>query len=79
VVSLILGIIGVLCCAFLGPVALFLGNASRQRIQASGGTLGGGGMATAGFILGIIGSVELVIGVLITVASIINGATHSGG
>src|SRR5206468_7404965 len=40
--SLVLGIASVICCAFLGPVAIYLGNASRQRIQASGGTLGRG-------------------------------------
>ncbi|HEY4025750.1 MAG TPA: DUF4190 domain-containing protein [Candidatus Dormibacteraeota bacterium] len=71
--SLVLGIIGVLCCYFLGPVALFIGNSSRQRIAASGGTLGGGGLATAGFILGIIGTVFLVIGVIGFAAAIANG------
>lgn len=65
--ALVLGIVGVVCCYFLGPVALFIGNASRQRIQASGGAVGGEGMATAGFVLGIIGTVFLVIAAIIVV------------
>ena len=63
-VSLVLGIISVICCALVGPVAFFLGNSARGRIQASGGTVGGSGMATAGMILGIIGSVFLLLGIL---------------
>jgi hypothetical protein len=57
----VLGIISCVCCPIVGPVALFIGNASRRRVEASGGTLGGGGMATAGLILGIIGTVLLVL------------------
>jgi len=71
--SLVLGIISVFCCPILGPVALFIGNASRQRVQASGGTLGGGGLATAGLILGIIGTIFLVFGVISIVVGVANG------
>jgi hypothetical protein len=71
--SLVLGIISVFCCAILGPVAIFIGNASRQRIAASGGTLGGGGLATAGLILGIIGTIVLVFGVITIVVGVANG------
>jgi len=71
--SLILGIVGLLCC-FLGPVAIFIGNASRRRIQASGGTLSGGGLATAGFVLGVIGTVFLVLGIIWVIAVVIGAA-----
>jgi hypothetical protein len=71
--ALVLGIISVFCCAILGPVALFIGNSSRQRIQASGGTLGGGGLATAGLILGVIGTVILVFGVISIAVAVANG------
>jgi hypothetical protein len=71
--ALVLGIISVICCQILGPVALFIGNSSRQRIAASGGTLGGGGLATAGMILGIIGTVFLVIGVIGFAVAVANG------
>jgi hypothetical protein len=69
--ALVLGILSLFCCPVLGPVAIFIGNASRGRIQASGGSLGGGGLATAGFVLGIIGTVWLVILALIVVVDVI--------
>lgn len=71
----------VVCCSILGPVAIFLGNASRQRIAASGNTLGGGGLATAGFVLGIIGTVFLVLQIIYVVLVVIAGvnAGLSGG
>jgi hypothetical protein len=75
--ALVLGILSVVCCSILGPVAIFIGNASRRRIQASGGTLGGGGLATAGFVLGIIGTVFLVIGVIWVIVAVISAASNS--
>jgi Domain of unknown function (DUF4190) len=75
--ALVLGILSVVCCVILGPVAIFIGNASRRRIQASGGTLGGNGLATAGFVLGIIGTVFLVIGVVWVIVAVISAASSS--
>jgi len=73
--SLVLGIVGLLCCGLLAPVALFLGNSSRNRIQASGGALGGYGLATAGFVLGIIGTIILALGVLYLIVRILAAAS----
>jgi Domain of unknown function (DUF4190) len=73
--SLILGIVGLICCGLLAPVALFVGNSSRRRIQASGGALGGYGLATAGFVLGIIGTVLLALGIIIVIVRIIASAS----
>ena len=73
--SLVLGIIGLVCCGLLAPVALFIGNSSRRRIQASGGALGGYGLATAGFVLGIIGTVLLALGILVVIIRIIAAAS----
>ena len=39
----------------LGPAAAIMGFSSRRRIAAGLGTLGGGGVARAGLILGIVG------------------------
>jgi hypothetical protein len=50
---LFFGISGVL----LGAVAVFLGLTARSRIKKSGGVLGGGGMALAGWIAGVVGIV----------------------
>jgi len=61
-ISLIMGILGLTLLPFLGSVvALFTGYSARSEINQSGGMIGGGGMATAGIILGWIG---IVIGVL---------------
>jgi len=79
--ALILGIVSVLCCALAGPFAFFIGNGSRNRIQASGGTLGGYGMATAGWIMGIIGTVflalEILYGIILVIAAIANSGSSS--
>lgn len=75
-VALVLGILSLLpCCWVLGPVAFFLGNAARGRIEASGGTVAGGGMATAGMILGIIGSAFLALIILYVIAVFIGVAS----
>ncbi len=65
IASLVCGILGLVCffvClgALLGPAAAIMGFISRQRIASSGGTLGGGGMALAGLILGIVAFVASV-------------------
>jgi hypothetical protein len=83
VASMVIGIVSlVLACGYgiglLGaPVALVMGRVSMKRIDASGGQLGGRGMAQAGFILGIVGSVLLVlviIGVIVVIVAAVNGA-----
>lgn len=64
--SMILGIVGILCCGFLAGIpALILGNQAKQEIAASGGTQTGEGMAQAGFILGILAIVFGVIGAIL--------------
>jgi hypothetical protein len=81
--ALVLGIVSVVampigcCCWFLellaiplGVVAVVMGVNARNRINASQGTLGGGGKATAGIITGgiaaVLGLIILVIGVIFT-------------
>lgn len=57
----ILSLVGISCygvpSVILGPIAIYLGLHSRSRIRASGGVLGGEGMATAGWITGLVGLV----------------------
>jgi hypothetical protein len=58
--SLVLGILGLVCCGiFAGIPAIILGNMAKKEIATSGE--GGGGMATAGLVLGIIACVWGVI------------------
>lgn len=58
--SLVVGIVGLVITVLaplLGPIALAMGMRAKQKIAASGGALEGQGIAQAGFILGIIGTV----------------------
>jgi hypothetical protein len=58
IASLVTGITSLVCCGLVtGIPAIILGLLSRNRITRSPLTLGGGGMATAGVILGFAGSV----------------------
>lgn len=67
--SMILGILGLVCCGFFtGIPAIILGNQAKQEIAASGGTQTGEGMAKAGFILGIIAIVFGVISIILIVS-----------
>jgi hypothetical protein len=60
--ALVAGIVGLVCgCigAFgvvVGPVGVVLGVLARRRIGASGGALTGTNLATAGIVLGAIGT-----------------------
>jgi hypothetical protein len=64
--SLVLGILGILCCGILGIPALILGKQAQNEIDRSGGTQTGRGLATAGFVLGILACIGLVVvGVLV--------------
>jgi hypothetical protein len=51
--SLVLGIVGLLCCGFFAGIpAIILGNIAKKEIATSGE--GGSGLATAGLVLGVI-------------------------
>ncbi|HSM44910.1 MAG TPA: DUF4190 domain-containing protein [Acidimicrobiia bacterium] len=68
---LVLGIIGVVLCQFLGPVAWVMGNSELQAIDAGRRAPENRGTANAGRILGIIGTVLLVLGIVFTVLFVI--------
>lgn len=61
---LVLGILGIVCCGILAPIAWYLGNKEMRKIKAGQLPAQNEGMARAGMILGIVGSVLLVLGVL---------------
>ncbi|HVF59431.1 MAG TPA: DUF4190 domain-containing protein [Thermoanaerobaculia bacterium] len=60
VTALVLGILSFVCCQILGPVAWYLGNQEQRSIREGRSPAAGQGFATAGVILGIIGTVLLV-------------------
>jgi hypothetical protein len=70
--ALVLGILGVVCCGILAPIAWIMGNNALGEIERSGGAYGGEGMARAGQILGIIGTILWVVGIIIRLA-VLNG------
>ena len=58
---LILGILGIVLCQILGPVAWIMGNSA---VKVGGGDLQQANLANIGRILGIVGTVFLVLGIL---------------
>lgn len=63
-IALILGIIGVLGAGILSPVAWYLGADSRKQIDAEPGRYSNRDHAKAGEILGMVGTVLLLLFVL---------------
>lgn len=56
-----LGAASLLCCGLLGPVAWALGKRALDQIEESGGAYGGRAQVMVGFILGIVGTILMVI------------------
>ena len=82
IASLILGILSLVCTVaclgvILGPTAAIMGFISRQRIASSGGTVGGGTLATVGLVLGIIGFIASVGWFFLFFASTISSSMNS--
>ena len=55
----ILGLLSIVTCALLGPIALMMGAADRDRIRA--GSLAKSDLFTIGYILAYIGTAILVV------------------
>ncbi len=69
--ALILGICALVICPLIcGPLAIVYGNKAKNEINSSNGSLGGGGLATAGIVLGWIGVAWAVIVILFVIAAI---------
>lgn len=62
---LILGIVGIVVCQVTAPFAWVMGKRALEEIDHSGGQIGGRSQVQAGYVLGIVGSVILGIGVLL--------------
>ena len=75
--ALVLGIVGLVLCGFASPFALWLGRKSMREIDASGGQLSGRGQAQAGFILGIIGTVFMVLLLVLMVTGVLGAMLQS--
>lgn len=79
--SMVIGIVAlasILLCGIgliAAPVGLFLGYSARREIAESNGRLGGSGTATAGIVMGWIGTVLLVLGIIAFIALIAIGVS----
>ena len=78
VLSMVLGIIGVFFFPLLGPVAWYLAAKGRRELAAFPGRWRPSGMLTAGFVLGIIGTVFLALGAMFMLFFIMLIATSPG-
>ena len=82
--ALIVGVLSILCSfvcigIILGPAAAVMGFISTQRIKQMPGTLGGGGLALAGVITGIIGTILTIIFITLYVIGAVKAPTTSTG
>ncbi len=59
ITALVLGILGLVCCPLMGPIAWYFGKQESAAIAQGRSPLAGEGIAKAGFILGILGSIYL--------------------
>jgi Domain of unknown function (DUF4190) len=60
VTALVLGILGLLCCPILGPIAWYMGNQERKAVRERRSPASGEGLAVAGMVLGILGTLYLL-------------------
>ena len=77
--SLVMGIASlILCGLFLGIPAMIVSWQAKREIKQSNGSIGGAGLATAGFITGLLGTLwSLLLAVLIGGLLIYGGSVSS--
>ena len=67
---LVLGILSLVVCAVLGPIAWWMGHAELRQIDAGLVSRNDRGTVNAGYICGIIGSVLMLISILFIVVAL---------
>jgi uncharacterized membrane protein YjgN (DUF898 family) len=74
---LVLGILGVVVCGILAPIAWAMGNTELEAIDSGRRPPENRGTANAGRILGIIGTVLLAIGIIFVILLFVGAFTIS--
>jgi hypothetical protein len=64
ITALILGIVRIICCPLVAPIAWYLGAQEGKAVASGAAPAAGEGLAKAGMILGIIGTVFLALWVI---------------
>lgn len=75
---LILGILSLVICQILGPVAWVMGRRTLAEIDTSGGAYTNRSTVMAGMVCGIIATALLVLGLLAFLAVVVVGAASTG-
>jgi hypothetical protein len=75
---LILGILSLVICSLIAPFAWVLGKRAVREIDASGGTLGGRTQAQVGYIMGMVVTILMIIGVVVFGAIAIIAVASAG-
>ncbi|GAA3606230.1 DUF4190 domain-containing protein [Microlunatus ginsengisoli] len=73
VTALVLGVIGLVICSVAGIAAFFVGQKARREILAEPQRYSGLGMATAGWVMGMIAFAITLLGVLFVVIGLAGG------
>lgn len=79
---LVLGILGVVACGVLAPIAWYMGSKAMAEIEGNPGAYSGDGEVRAGRILGIVGTVLfalVVVFMIVALVVLLIGAAASGG
>ena len=74
---LVLGILSLVLCSFLGPFAWVMGNRALAEIDAAPGRYGNRGSVSAGRICGIISSALMILAVVILIGVVIVASSDS--
>jgi hypothetical protein len=68
-----LGAASLFCCGLLGPVSWALGKRALDQIEESGGAYGGRTQVLVGYILGIVGTILMIIWATLFLLILIGG------
>ncbi len=71
IIAAILGLIGA-CGVIFGPVAIVLAIFGRRQVAAAQGAQKGGGMATAGLVLGIVATVLSIVWIILFATGVLD-------
>ncbi len=75
--ALVLGIVSLVLCQLLGPVAWVVGGRAVKEIDASGGVIGGRSNAQTGRILGMVATGLMALGLLAVIGVLAVGTIAS--
>ncbi|MFN8122276.1 MAG: DUF2510 domain-containing protein [Thermoleophilia bacterium] len=67
----VLGLLGLLLCGVLAPIAWIMGTNARRDIENGGGRYTGDGLLTAGWIMGIIGTIYMGVVLVVVIAVVL--------